>query len=494
MKYKDKNDLPMFSKRIVRGSYTKIPELRLESDRKNLDTYMKSLIGSFISDAILMKEIEYEVEDDECESPSINKNIEIQFTKFSKKELVNYFAFRTIIIKGKIPKNNYTAFLIVYLMEIINGIYGSAIDDKVSRLKSLLKIYNKKNKNQGLLKEAFEIVYLQHIAEVSREEFFKDLPFLVFEDTLFAFSNNVPPTFSLHTILMLIDYINWNNLTDKEVFLFEECFSHVSSTLNGKLIISRRRNVNELLLSYERTNKGFDVPRDSLKTIYPITTNVEYLNKSWLLECYKYGMHYTNEISYRSDDQRQLTDIFDSVINCIRCYNKKIPTGYLSPQDNRRSEKNQDLIYKTISCWMDDNAYVKYFNDMTFEELKIKEVPKRFAYYKLDISDVNDVRKKSSEIQEKLIIEDDESDLIKQESSDSSIQSDSSFTVFDKKIIKLLLDGNIDKAIALSNDDGEMLSVVVDRINSIAMNVIGDVVIEDFMVIEDYQEDLNQML
>lgn len=493
MIYKKINKLPSSSTDIFKGSYTQMPLFRIQQDKRNIKKYMNSLIGSFIVDAILLSDVEFEKEEEDCIIPNFNCKTEIKYTLFNLHQLANYFAYRTKISNNKCPKNNYTIFMAYYLMEIINGIHGTSLKSQVSCLKPLIGVCPNKKKCRELLKEAYEIVYLQHIDELDKSEFFKELPFKPFDDALEDFNNNGNRPISIYSILLTNDYIEKNKLTDKEIFIIEDFFSTVAITKMITLFSSKEIKLKELLPPYRKKEKRYNCKRNNLLAYYPITTNVEYFNTKGQLECYKYGMHCTYEIEYSDKLITDLNQVFDIVTDYIRGNEKNFSLDFIKTKIYSNYHFSSQIIFNTMNRWIKENDYLKYYNEMTLEQLKNNEIPDKYKKYKLSLNNIDEIREKSEKIQDKLIIE--ETPLcFNQQKTISILKDENTLSPFEKEIIILLIDEQCDKAKALSSASNEILSVVVDQINNIFLEILDDIVIDNYHIIEDYVEEIKKYL
>ena len=58
----------------------------------------------------------------------------------------------------------------------------------------------------------------------------------------------------------------------------------------------------------------------------------------------------------------------------------------------------------------------------------------------------------------------------------------------------MLNDGKIDEAEDYANSKGDMLSLVVDRINTLSDEELGDVIIIDNEIVDDYKDEILRTL
>jgi hypothetical protein len=98
--------------------------------------FKASQISNFIADEMTLKDL---VLNDKqiCKKPKFIA-LNPQYYLLSEKQLKSYLSFRTYAKKGIYLKNNHPYnFLLMYLMEIVNGIYGDLIDKKCKLLNSV---------------------------------------------------------------------------------------------------------------------------------------------------------------------------------------------------------------------------------------------------------------------------------------------------------------------------------------------------------------------
>lgn len=484
-------------------------------------------LGTFITDALSLKDIICE-EETTCENPRFGAGA-VEYYALDAVQLANYFSYRTLIKRRDIPKNNHPSFLVLYLMEIVNGIYGNKYDDKRKKLNSILSLYPKGAKYKSLIQEAYEILYIQNIEILNLEEYKKSINLPIFKDYDFTYDKKNASKIPMEDVLSLIKIEKKAACSSKDKFILRDCFEFVYKELNEKegFEIGYYKTLDSLFkFDYKLT---IDSPFKKLKAYYPLTCDVSFLNKKRNLELFVSGIHCTKKFYYDDIKIYRIEKYITFLINAIQhqCggfplprYSKKasyVASYFSSPE--KLDYDLQRMADEAVGKWVRQNLYARKAYKMSFEAMvSMKEQ----SNFELDISDVSSVRKQSSEIQDKLIIEDGDVDPIiipkkkinpfveKKSTSVTDSESkkknlikkeDNEFTSIVKsmskwelKILRLLCDGKIDEAEDFADSKGDMLSLVVDRINTISDEVLGDVIIMDNEVVEDYKKELLKKL
>jgi hypothetical protein len=511
-----------------------------ESQIKKYIANRNRQLGTFITDALSLKDVICD-EETTCENPRFGAGA-VEYYALDAVQLANYFAYRTLIKRGDVPKNNHASFLVLYLMEIVNGIYGNSYEDKRKKLNSVLSLYPKGAKYRSLIQEAYEILYLQNMNNLNLEDYKDSVNLPIFKDAKFDFPEKKVNRIPIHYIFSKIKIEKITACTTKDKFLLRECFEFVYEELNEKegFEIGYYKTLDELFCFNYKIS--LDTPLTKLKAYYPVTCNVTFTNKKGDLETFVSGIHCTKKLYYDDIKTYRINKYIAFIINAIQhqCggiplphYSKKaayVASYFSSPE--KLDVDLQRMADEAVGKWVRQNLYARKGYMMSLEALKsLKEQ----SNFKLDISDVSSVRKQSSEIQDKLIIEDGDVDpiiipdkksnpFVEKRADDSSSyfknmkkadfistpyteKSDSeekevnefksiveSMSNWERKILRLLCDGKIAEAEDFADSKGDMLSLVVDRINTISDESLGDVIIIDNEIVEDYKDELIKTL
>jgi hypothetical protein len=490
--------------------------------------YRGKQLDVFLSDAMLLKDITYTNKESACSNPTFKAN-SVQYYYLSKIELRNYFTFRTLIQKGKKPNNDWINFFILYVMEIINGIYQNKFETKYKLLIKLNELFPKGAKYNNILIEAFEILYFQNMSSLDFSKYCRDVPLKIFmnykfiedededvssidyiSDSGITYATSVP---SISKIIKMISFKSTNNLTDTDLYLFEQCFSDVITALDESKEFSFNSSLSTDSVLMCSQQEKFNIPIGKLRANFPLTTNVNYKKKGGDLEIIRYGFHCKYSDMYPNYDKDNINKFLLSIVEMLRHYCGKVPlrrkssssyypSYYLNPQDEPKYRK---LLMKVIKNWIANNQYVKdglYLSPAELEEKKDK------LSFKLDISDITNVRLKSHEIQTKLIVEENEINpkinKVKSTKKPKVVEPKTSASnEFELLIVKLkpfecdillaLINGDVYSATKIADNNGTMLSIIVDNINIMSSELIEDVVIIDNVVL-DYSDELQSAL
>ncbi len=495
-------------------------------------------LGIFIADAISLKDIQYDKESP-CDNPRFPSN-SIQYYSLDKEQLINYFTFRTFLKAGRLTEQNHVNFLVLYLMEIVNGIYGFSFKEKFNELNKVLAIYPKGAKYRNLIQEAYEILYLQNLNSLNLEDYITSVPLKLFENTSLELSNKKDAShLPLDDIFKLVKLDKLTACSEKDKFLLHECFDFVYEKISetSDFEVGAYKSIEDLFrFDYK---ESFDVPYYKLKAAFPITTNITFSDKNGNFHEIKAGIHSKKKVFYNDYKLSQITLYLTYTINAIQhhCGNIPLPKNpkkkravysYFTTTQETKDIDEQAIIDKVVGEWVIKTPYTKDGLLLSLDELKRR---KERVLFSLNISNVTEVRKKSRDIQDKLIIEDEEnvSDKITRKNfvensasnngenyftslkktthkdsslskiSDVSSDNDISklikaFADWEQVILTHLMNGEVDLAQEVAEYKGDMLSLVVDRINNLSEEYIEDILILDNEILEDYKEELHKAL
>jgi hypothetical protein len=496
-------------------------------------------LGTFLVDALSLKDIIFD-EETPCENPRFASGA-VEYYSLDLIQLENYFSYRTLVKRGEYPTNNHPNFLVLYLMEIVNGIYGNGYEEKRKKLNSVSALYSKGAKYRSLIQEAYEILYLQNINSLNKEEYFSSVDHPLFKDTSLTDNKTGSSNIPLDDIFKVVKIEKFTAINAKDKYILRDCFEYLYKELNDndEFEIGYYKTMEELF-SFDY-KLSFDSPLNKLKAYYPITTNIKYSNKKGNQEVIANGIHVTKKVFYDDSKLFQINRFLTMVTNSIQhnCGGIPLPRKQKEKRNvysyfaNSKSDM-PDVLAMVDSCvgkWVSQNTYAREGYLLSLETMmNIKER----GSFKLDISDVSKVRKQSSDIQNKLIIDDGEStpiiipktptnpfvehsshedeasayfkklkvvELTSSTQSNDDFSEDNEFETlvkqlspWEREIIKLLCNGEVDAAKDIASNKGKMLSLVVDKINTKSNSLIEDVIIIDNELVEDYKDELMQAL
>jgi hypothetical protein len=141
-----------------------------------------------------------------------------------------------------------------------------------------------------------------------------------------------------------------------------------------------------------------------------------------------------------------------------------------------------------LSIYKESFSHIKYTPAKKAKTVYIEPTPESIPVeVKVDFSKLHEVRKTADEITEKLIVPEVITPVIET-----------------KPVVKNALDDNMKKVLKLIADGGDYMTylrdknilpeVAVESINEAALDIIGDIIIEDFKIIEDYRDEIEGLL
>lgn len=502
-------------------------------------------LGTFLEDGKVLLTLEGK-EDLGAKNPRVKRGC-LQYYYLEKQDLIAYIGFRTTLRKNKIPKNPQVIFLSLYLMEIINDFYSSSFEEKMKLVKSVDKLFLKGAKFKKIIREAYEVLFLQCLEPYSVNEFkerykIKDV-FVdysedenIFDRKKFVFNRSVKKL----------------SLSSIDLFLLKSSFNKVlqeAIDANYVATLSVMTEPIEELIEI-RYSKFSSFAINKLYAKYPIQVNKKLYDKDGGIIIVSKGRLVVlknpefSETSF-SDFLKLVKNNFRRILNNEEIVEDDNTYYYYKPNLEKKKEE-EFKIQKIVQAWIDANPYCEKAYEQSVDYLEHLKQRKDF---KLNLNEVEKVRKKSAKIQEKLIIEDEETskeDKIKtlggnkEETKDSSqtsyfenlkrlktqrktkvkdfaqsgnknifkdknthasgegltntqnkyVEMVNSFTEVEYLVFVQLVFGTTEQANKVAKSNNVMLSLLIDNINLKASEHIDDIIIEEFSIIEDYKEDL----
>lgn len=532
--------------RVIIASYI----IESNSVIRNREASMKK----FFNDAKEYKKVNVYFELD-CIEPKLQK--EVQYYHFDCDQLISYFSYRTSIRKKQVPKNNYAAFLQLYLIEILSGLYSNEYED-VLRILNYLE-NNTPNKNQflNLLKAAYEILYLQYYKLLENSNYIENLNISILENKEIVYKNGEwvsPVCFVLFNIFNLDSFSKYNN---NSKFIFSKCFEYIYYKLKEERFVF---NTNDYLnIEFERFFENIIhetnyTPYENLITFSKRDINIALIdNKKKKIDYFIDGVHKNIDVHFRYEFNSYIKQfaiiLFDSIYN--QCGGVKLPVysntkydSYNLKVKNIEINRIQKKLNELVASWIVDNNYARkgfnlpYKEFISFYNTKDDIIENVVPFFNMD--EIDKVRIESRNIQEKLIVEEidfnvnelvccsetEEKDcvldnlydeiapiLINEESTiinnsdvcdienDTLIEDgNSNLSIFkqlfnqltqsEQVILEFYLNDRIDEASQYLMQSGEMLSIVVDSINTKSDEIIEDIIIESNEIVEDYKDEL----
>ncbi len=468
-----------------------------------VQTYVAKQLGTFITDAQTLLTLEYD-EETSCDNSKFPQN-RVQYYYLSEEELVNYIAFRTKVKRNEMPINKKSNFLILYLMEIINGLYGNDYNSKRVLLDQCSKLFVKGVAFKKLLIEAYEILFFQFDTSLDFKNYVESVNLPVLQKLNYfpddrEITEDVGFMVNYEDIYEMMKLKKTLGLTNTEEFLLEASFDEVAQRIDSWGSILDYESIRILTACHvtEVNSNAFI----KLSTTFPIDKYRQFSLAPFRIEKILFGEHSSYKMKYYSSQKDDILLFFKYYLKSLRYWCDKDFSKYTkSPiRINSRNFESQLTIDNSIREWFVQNPKYKGTLNLTVKEIQQKINPKEF---KLDIGNVSTVRKKSQEIQSKLIIEEENIEPIvkaKKPSIDESIVDNSiaflctQLNKLQKQVLSLLLKNKKDDATSLVNKNNTMLSLIVDEINDLSNIVIEDIIILDDCVVDEYKEELLSQL
>ncbi|MDR0944411.1 MAG: hypothetical protein LBM41_07775 [Ruminococcus sp.] len=137
-----------------------------------------------------------------------------------------------------------------------------------------------------------------------------------------------------------------------------------------------------------------------------------------------------------------------------------------------------------VSIYKENFSHIKHSPAKKVKTVLPEPAPEPIEV-KVDFSKLVDVRKTADEITEKLIVPEETKPVI--ETKPVSVLDENL-----KTVLKLVADGG--DYMAYLRDKNILPEVAVESINEAALEIIGDIIIEDFRIIEDYKDEVKDLL
>ena len=336
----------------------------------------KSDLSIFISDAMILKNLEYDGKIIPCRNPTFEVNC-IQFYLLRHTQLSNYIVFRTFLRKGKVPSNRSSGFLILLLMEIINGIYGSSFKSKFNELNRIYSIFPTGADYEDIFKEAFEIIFIQNRDLLKIEEYVRSAPLDIFDNT------NLLPDFKdkkkKHLIEFMVKTLESTckyRISDNELYIFNDCFEYINEKLKSD---NSKTSLIESIV-YRHSCVNYNFPLRHLMAQYPFTSSFKYININGDEDIFQNGIHTSVVSNYDSRRCRAICYSTLAIFNVIAFYcdynvrddeSGKTEVRYPIEQNNIGYIKiSHNELFPIIKKWINENLYAKIGYRLTFSQLE----------------------------------------------------------------------------------------------------------------------------
>jgi hypothetical protein len=151
------------------------------------------------------------------------------------------------------------------------------------------------------------------------------------------------------------------------------------------------------------------------------------------------------------------------------------------------SDSFNEMIGGTaVSIYKESFSHIKYTAVKKTKPVYIEPAPEPIEV-KVDFSKLHEVRKTADEITEKLIISEETKPVIETKPVTTNNLDDNL-----KNVLKLLADGG--DYMTYLRDKNILPEVAIEAINEAALDIIGDIIIEDFKIIDEYRDEIKDLL
>lgn len=470
-------------------------------------------LSKFILDAKLLANLTAE-EDLSIKNPRLRNKCP-QYHYLEEKDLIAYIGYRTKVRNNEVPLNPQFSFLVIYLMEIINDLYTSDINEKIQLIKNAESLTKLTKRFRELFKEAYEILFMQNPNEMTLDNFRKNynVP-IIFED--YSFNNNI---FNKYKFIYE-NSISEIDINEIDKFLIEQSFEEIiKESIERNMTFSFYGTDRVLEQALELTHDKSQASINKIYAYFPLYKNYVFFNDKGEMLILKHGIlekkikpnynRYTIGLFFKL-----LRDAFRSLlIEDSQNQINKISDSYFSRKTNIDYPEVREMMKDIVLKWINKNGYCKKAYRKTIKQL---EYEKNKISFNIDLEDINSVRTDSAKIQNKIIIEEDikaqniedeiedpksyfnkikeakrEKNEYKEEDISNNIYVDflKSLEADEKIIFNFLLQGLIEEAEIVASNAGMMLSLVIEKINIKAVEYLEDIVIENNEIIDDYREE-----
>lgn len=492
-------------------------------------------VSWFCSDASFLLSIDFETELPVQGKLSLSKYCP-QYYLLDAQNLLAYFGFRTALRKKKMPQYPNNLFITLYLMEIINGLYERDLDAREAHIEEtfdvlltqltkakLKKLRISAYQNLALLRED-DASLLRYEQKIKKDLFLKG-DGASMKQVSFG---------SLRKALNLdkIDYMN-----EIALFVMEQCYQTILPTLfkkgftcGGYQIGTGPRCINEEKMfqisqvgiqSYGIPPLFVDFPVLHDREVF-VTPDVYLSVVRGVLASFQLKLSETSLYLVR-----YYLNSLAEVIIYLMGGPKKTLVDYkaILKRDGYREDyytvriKDQKVLLSVVSDWFKQRPFLKDSYEKSVSWVK-KEM--QVSQFSVDVHRLDTIRTASIRTQEKLIVEEKAMEAkpqkkiqkkekkkvshpVSKKEFSASVQKDGvspspisslchelklQLSADELSIFQEIIQGNIKKATKLCRNKSLLLSVIIDKINTIALEALDDVIIEQNEVLSDYRDEI----
>lgn len=487
-----------FQKRNTVGRYSKNPKIE-----KALVREYDNRLSTFLQDSLFLYDLDYNVQLIDVKAPSINEKRVPQYFRLNKEQLLSYLGFRTSLRHNICPKVQFTQFYIIYITEILNGLYSKDLDEIFYLLVNLNTLAKNSKKMNSIFKSAFEALYLKGHEHFDLEIYKSSCKFKLFENS------DISDELNFDYYFQVISTKSKFSIKPALKYIISKGFDYIVTNLEKKDY--RIGGFKDVPISTVLNPVEADYYLDKWDYFFCsfFSRNDFYFSLSPSKSIYsKNGLLFEKVKEF---DEFQKRGIYTFLKELVECFNtccmgdstkNRTDTGSRNTYFERyyqEKEKYKNIMNDEINSFLDEYPYYKHANKMSLEQLISYEKASNFT---VNIDKAKKIKKQSVDIQDKLIIDDDEEDLIQvQEIKKNEVpNNDNPFIAFaeslsenEKKIVKVIMEEKENIPLYCRNNKLNYL-IIIDSINEKANEHIQDIIIEDDKIIEDYLMDLRTVL
>ena len=407
---------------------------RRSSIEKMLIADRRRSVSWFCSDAKYLKKIDYDTQFAPLGKMPASQ-YSPQYYLLEDEDLLAYFGFRTALRIGDVPQciNNY--FISLYLMEILNGIYGddsAVIEKKLDGAFALLLQKEKKTRLKKHLIAAYgNLVFLQGNPDYA-SVYEKKIGYELFPHTEIRDVQKC----SFPFLVKCFKLESHKFVSPAVLYVMELCYKEIASAAFQEGYESNNFKENDssdlfLMENKYKASEGIrplfvDFPLLPSFSVARDTTSFYQAKKGLLFEVQSGLSAYSETITgeflenllrvvvFSLDGPKEAMEEFSSTREEEFSYFHRIA---------QQRKKNQHCIFVAFSQWLKKRPYLRrsYLSSVT--ELNKRE---QISQFSVNTSNIEKIRKESASIQDKLIIEEEDEEI--PNSSFTGDQRDSHFS------------------------------------------------------------------
>jgi len=386
---------------------------RRSSIEKMLIADRRRSVSWFCSDAKYLKKIDYDTQ-----IPPVGKmpssRFSPQYYLLEDEDLFSYFGFRTALRIGEVPHYTTPYFISLYLMEILNGIYGdevSLIEKKLDGAFALLLKKEKKIRLKKYLIAAYEnLVFLQgnpDLAQVYEQKIGYELfPHHEIADMQQCSFSYLVKNFKLDSHRFV---------TPAVLYVMEQCYQEIVYVAfkEGYESNSFKENSSKYLFQMENRYKPIEGIRP-LFVDFPLLHSFSIAHDTSSFYQAKNGLLFEVQIGLNAYSEtitgEFLEHLLRVVASCLGGPKEAIEEFSITKDDEfnyfhriaQQRKKNLHSVFIAFTSWLKSHPYLQKSYLTSVADIHKRE---QISQFSVDTSNLEKIRKASASMQDKLIIE-----------------------------------------------------------------------------------------